>query len=132
MKLTLIRQTITGNALHGQLYINGQDFSDTLERVGVEIPPLWYTVSVTQSPRFRRLLPIVNNVPGRTGIRFHIGTKPQHSTGCILLPSREIEKQLTQRLLQTQQKNETIYLEVINPPRPGDLYNVSCPRSERM
>lgn len=132
MKLTLVRQKITGDALRGTLYIDGVYFCNVLERVGVEVPALWYTVSVTRSPRFGRLLPIVNNVPSRSGIRFHIGTKPQHSAGCILVPSREKEKQLTDLLLQTQQNNETIYLEIIAPAPPAPLYDVPCPPHERM
>ena len=99
MLLRLQRQAPTGAAIHGKLFIDGTYFCDTLERVGVQIPALWYTVAVTQSPRFKRLLPIVERVPGRTGIRFHVGTKPQHSAGCILLPSRAIEDELVKRLL---------------------------------
>ncbi len=132
MLLTLYRQTLVGEGIRGRLYINGEPFADTLERKGVEILALWYTVNVTQSPRFRRLLPVVNSVPGRTGIRFHVGTKPRHSSGCILVPSRDIEDLFTQTLLQAQQKHETIYLEIIDPAPPAPLYDVPCPPHERM
>ena len=37
------------------------------------------------SPKFKRLLPIVQNVPQRSGIRIHRGSKPEHSTGCVLV-----------------------------------------------
>lgn len=132
MKLTLVREQIAGEALHGKLYIDGVLFCSMLERVGVEVPALWYTLSATRSPRFGRLLPIVNNVPGRSGMRFHVGTKPSHSSGCILVPSRETEEQLTALLLQTQQNHETIYLEIIALAVPGSLYDVPCPAHERM
>ena len=85
MYIQLIRNQPQGSAITGRLVINGRWFCYTLERVGYQIPALCYHVAVTQSPRFKRLLPIVQNVPQRTGIRFHRGTKPEHSTGCILV-----------------------------------------------
>ena len=95
MYIQLIRNQSKGTAITGRLVINGQWFCNTLERVGYQIPALCYPVRVTQSPKFRRLLPIVQNVPQRSGIRFHRGTKPEHSTGCILVvadnPSRARE-----------------------------------------
>lgn len=76
MLLKLIRDTASPSSeggvrggLGGKLYLNGTLFCTTLERRGVEILALWYTVNVTMSPRFKRLLPIVNSVPGRSGIR---------------------------------------------------------------
>ena len=85
MYIRLIRNKPQGNAITGRLVIDGRWFCNTLERVGYQIPALCYPVRVTLSPKFRRLLPIVQNVPQRTGIRFHRGTKPEHSTGCILV-----------------------------------------------
>ena len=133
MYIKLIRNEPRGNAITGRLVIDGRWFCDTLERKGYEILALCYPVRVTQSPKFKRLLPIVQNVPRsapaftedsadepkasasggnlfrrtesessepneiykisappgqgalRTGIRFHRGTKPEHSTGCILV-----------------------------------------------
>ena len=66
----------------------------------------------------------------RTGIRFHRGTKPQHSTGCILVPTDK-EKALTDLILNTQNDHEEIILDVIDF-RPGTEYgyNTPCPSSE--
>ena len=121
MYIRLIRNEAKGNAITGRLVINGRWFCYTLERVGYQIPALCYHVAVTMSPKFKRLLPLVQNVPaspksspkgkdfnsdeklpslqggvgGRLGIRFHRGTRPEHSTGCILVvadnPSRSRE-----------------------------------------
>ena len=95
MYIRLIRNKPQGNAITGRLVIDGRWFCYTLERVGYQIPALCYHVAVTMSPKFKRLLPIVQNVPQRSGIRFHRGTKPEHSTGCILVvadnPSRSRE-----------------------------------------
>ena len=85
MYLKLIRNKANGSAITGRLVIDGRWFCNTLERKGYEILALCYRVAVTMSPRFKRLLPIVQNVPQRSGIRFHRGTKPEHSTGCILV-----------------------------------------------
>ena len=121
MLLKLIRKQPQGDALRGKLYLNGVLWTEVLERRGVEILALWYTVNVTMSPRFKRLLPIVNSVPGRSGIRFHVGTQPKHSSGCILVPDRETEARLTQTLLQAQQQHETIYLEIIDSKQPAHI-----------
>ena len=101
MYIRLIRNKPQGNAITGRLVINGRWFCNTLERKGYEILALCYRVQVTMSPKFKRLLPLVQNVPQkgdkalRQGIRFHRGSKPEHSTGCILVvadnPSRSRE-----------------------------------------
>ena len=126
MYIRLIRNEAKGNAITGRLVIDGRWFCNTLERKGVEIPALCYHVAVTMSPKFKRLLPIVQNVPQRSGIRIHNGTKPEHSTGCVLVPAdKEIE--LT-NLLKNAQSNEEIILEVIDySPGTEYGYNTPCP-----
>ena len=178
MYLQLIRNNPQGAAISGRLVINGRWFCNTLERVGYQILPLCYHVAVTMSPKFKRLLPIVQNVPQtppnlpfkgeeihtkdqlpplkegqgrvRTGIRIHRGSKPEHSTGCILvvadnmtlpnlpyrgeeiIPSLEgrsggsVENQLTQLLLKAQQEHEEIILEVTDF-RAGTEYGYDTP-----
>ena len=127
MYLRLIRNQPQGSAITGRLVIDGRWFCDTLERKGYEILALCYPVRVTQSPKFKRLLPIVQNVPQRSGIRFHRGSKPEHSTGCILVPA-DVENQLTQLLLQAQNAHEEIILEVIDfTPGTEYGYNHPCP-----
>jgi hypothetical protein len=125
------------NEFTGRLVIDGRWYCNTLERVGYQIPALCYHVAVTQSPKFKRLLPIVQNVPRRgykakgdkamrQGIRFHVGTKPEHSTGCILVPNRAIEKELTDLILKAQNEHEEIILEVIDFT-PGTQYGYDHP-----
>ena len=139
MLIQLIRNKPQGNAITGRLVIDGRWFCNTMGRVGYQIPALYYHVAVTQSPKFKRLLPLVQNVPRtgdkakgdkamRQGIRFHVGSKPEHSTGCILVPDREIEELLTSTLLEAQNNHEEIILEVTNF-RPGTEYgyNTPCP-----
>ena len=130
MYIKLIRNEPQGSAITGRLVINGRWFCNTLERVGYQIPALCYHLAVTMSPKFKRLLPIVRNVPQRSGIRFHVGKVPKHSTGCILLPDRETENKFTKLLLDIQ-THEEIILEVTDF-RPGTElgYNTPCPSSE--
>ena len=83
----------------------------TLENADYLIPALTYRVQVTNSPKFHRLLPALVQVPGRTGIRVHRGTKPAHSKGCILV-SADQEQQLTALWLKEQQNHEDIILDI--------------------
>jgi len=57
---------------------------NTLENADYIIPAGNYPVSLTWSPKFKKLLPLIENVPDREGIRIHTGTVPEHSTGCVL------------------------------------------------
>ena len=84
---------------------------DTLENADYLVPALIYKVQVTQSPRFKRPLPILIQVPGRSGIRFHRGTRPEHSKGCILISASD-EQLLTARWLAEQSAHEEIRLEI--------------------
>ena len=143
MYIKLIRNQAQGNAITGRLVIDGRWYCNTLERVGYQIPALCYHVAVTQSPKFKRRLPIVQNVPRlpiggtpsnspsplayRTGIRIHRGTKPEHSTGCVLVPP-EKECLLTYNILKAQNAHEEIILEVIDfTPGTEYGYNHPCP-----
>ena len=125
MYIKLIRNEPQGSAITGRLVINGRWFCNTLERVGYQIPALCYHVAVTMSPKFKRLLPIVQNVPQRSGIRFHVGKVPKYSTGCVLLPDRETENHFTNLLLDIQ-SHEEIILEVTDF-RPGTEYGYDTP-----
>ena len=86
---------------------------DTLENADYLVPALIYKVQVTQSPRFKRLLPILIQVPGRSGIRFHRGSLPEHSKGCILI-SASMEQSLTARWLSEQTAHLETRLEICN------------------
>ena len=115
MYIRLIRNKPQGNAITGRLVIDGRWYCNTLERVGYQIPALCYHVAVTQSPKFKRLLPLVTGVPRtgdkamRQGIRIHRGTKPEHSTGCILVVgdnNNNNSNNINQQLLRSQQHSE--------------------------
>lgn len=48
------------------------------------IPTGRYQVVITHSNRFKRLLPILLNVPGFAGIRIHPGNRHVNTEGCLL------------------------------------------------
>ena len=116
----LIREIPDGKAIHGNLYLVQHSglrerlthICETLENADKLVPALIYRVAVTNSPKFKRPLPVLQQVPGRTGIRFHRGTKPEHSKGCILVATPEIEQKLTARWLAEQVDREEIRLEI--------------------
>ena len=125
MYYKLIRDKAEGKAVRGIIYRTEHRFSrsagiykeyftkvcDTLENADCLVPALIYKVAVTQSAKFKRLLPVLQNVPGRTGIRFHRGTKPEHSKGCILV-SADDERKLTAKWLKEQNDKQEIRLEI--------------------
>ena len=108
----LIRRTKDGKAVRGCLRFEGQEIA-TLENADYIIPVGIYEVRVTWSPRFKRMLPLIGNVPERSGIRFHRGTKPEHSKGCILV-SAVNEQELTTKWLALQASNEPIKITIEN------------------
>ena len=85
MILKLIRKQPQGNAICGELLIDNRWFCSTLERTDVAIPAGFYPVTLTMSPRFGEVLPLIGNVVGRTGIRIHAGNYPRDTAGCILV-----------------------------------------------
>ena len=110
--IRLTRKSKDGKAVRGLMRMGVQEVA-TLENANYIIPAGTYPIAVTWSPKFKRMLPIVLNIPGRSGIRFHRGTKPEHSRGCILV-SAATEQQLTAQWLALQASNEPIKITIEN------------------
>ncbi len=135
--IKLIRVSKAGNAVFGNMSFEMRNrqydmetfTQPTLENADFLIPPGTYPVEVTWSPKFRKFLPEIKDVPEysdpkvtgvpdgcqqsasggeskgrscptdlaeryrssqspcrmRQGIRIHMGSRPEHSKGCILL-----------------------------------------------
>ena len=91
--ITLIRMQKNGKAVRGTLsyQMRNRDYametftSPTLENADFIIPAGTYPVESTWSPRFKKFLPLIKDVPDRDGIRIHRGSIPEHSKGCVLL-----------------------------------------------
>lgn len=93
MKLYLPRMFF-GETTLGHLYTGTEHFCYTLEdkvrAPGIKIygktaiPEGVYEVIVTYSPKFKRKLPLILNVPLFTGIRIHRGATIKNTLGCII------------------------------------------------
>lgn len=85
MELSVKRSTPIGEALPGELLLDGEHFGHTLERVAVAIPVGRYKLGIHDSPHFQRQMPELLDVPGRSDILIHWGNYPENSDGCILV-----------------------------------------------
>lgn len=95
MKLTLKRNFKGADYTIGKLYIDGHYFCDTLEDTirpankkiagKTAIPAGNYKVIKSYSPRFKKILPEILNVPNFTGVRIHAGNTAKDTDGCVLL-----------------------------------------------
>ena len=63
----------------------------TIENADYLIPAGTYPLRLTWSPRFRKNMPLIDEVPDREGIRIHMGTRPEHSQGCVLVSYLALE-----------------------------------------
>lgn len=86
------------------------------------IPSGKYKIDITYSQRFKRFLPLLNNVPGFKGVRIHPGNTDKDTEGCLLpgqwtkggivTKSRVTFDALFVKLLATVQIGEEILLEI--------------------
>ena len=58
------------------------------------IPTGKYDVILTFSPRFKRVLPLLLNVPGYQYIRVHNGNRPDSTEGCLLVGENKVKGQV--------------------------------------
>lgn len=83
-------------ATPGKLYVDGLFECDTLEDAIRPYPKkikkktcIWgnraYRVKITMSPKFGRMMLLVENVPLFDGIRIHAGNDADDTEGCILV-----------------------------------------------
>lgn len=101
MKLLLERIYKAPTYTIGKLYIDGNLFCDVLEDVvrpeGVKvygetaIPFGTYKVKLTMSNRFKKVMPILLDVPMFEGIRIHAGNTEADTSGCILVGENTIK-----------------------------------------
>ena len=103
MELKLNRIFLGSSATIGELWVNDTHLCDTLEdRVRPEgekiygktaIPEGTYEMVLSYSPRFKKILPEILNVPNFTGIRIHCGNSSADSSGCVLVGTWDGEKE---------------------------------------
>ena len=142
MNLTLKRLNLTPNYTEGELYVNGVYFCKTLEDTNRDlnksgqfdnnekkvygetcIPYGKYKVILSYSPKFKRELPEILEVPDFQGIRIHRGNKISDTLGCVLCGekvkngylsnSTPYEIKLVELFKQAKSRNEESFIEII-------------------
>ena len=142
MKLILRRIALKEEYTIGKLYIDGEYFCDVLEpptrdlnkngifdngetkvKNNTAIPFGTYNVIINRSPRFKRDLPRLLNVPNFDGVLIHRGNTKNDTSGCILVGENKVkgkvvnstpyEIELVKRCKAALSNNEQITIEVI-------------------
>lgn len=141
MKITLKRIALKDTYTIGKLYIDGEYFCDTLEdkvrdlnKNGVfdngekkiygetAIPYGTYNVKWTYSNKFKKYMPLIENVPSFAGIRIHSGNTNADTQGCVLVgENKAIGKVLNSKntvnklypIIQKACKNGSVTIEII-------------------
>lgn len=54
------------------------------------IPTGTYSVTYTYSTRFKKYMPLINNVKGFDGIRIHSGNTAKDTLGCIIVGDNKV------------------------------------------
>lgn len=98
MEILVVRSIFKPDRTLGKMYIDGVFFAYTLEdtvrilnsakdkiKAKTAIPYGRYKVTCTESFRFKRVLPLLHDVPYFEAIRIHGGNAPENSEGCILI-----------------------------------------------
>ena len=93
MVITVKRLYKTDTSVIGELLVDGIFECYTLEDVErpvkikgeTAIPKGTYRVIINESNRFKRLLPLLIDVPNFEGIRIHSGNSNHDTEGCILV-----------------------------------------------
>lgn len=138
-KLKIYRKWFSARTTIGELYLNGEFFSftleDTVRAFGIKVPGETaipegeYGCKITMSSRFGRDLPMVytedngyeliNGGISFKGIRFHGGNTHRNTEGCILIAYNKLDENTIQGtsesdLIRKLRDYDEIELEVIN------------------
>lgn len=105
--LSVIRKAYRDTYTIGKMYINGEYFCDTLEdkvrtlnsindkiKGETAIPAGTYKITLEMSPRFKRKLPLLHDVPYFSGILIHRGNTAKDTHGCILVGENKVKGQV--------------------------------------
>lgn len=135
MNLTLIREPSAHGCTIGRLSVDGVLECYTCEDVTrpgqpkvpgeTAIPEGRYRVVITHSNRFQRPLPLLEDVPGFSGIRIHPGNTAANTEGCILPGLGRLDDRVTQSRLAFEhlysqidaaiRGGETVWIEITQP-----------------
>lgn len=106
LKFDVWRRWLFSNESIGKLYESGvfagiYTLEDEIRPPGQKvygetaIPYGKYPLDLTWSPRFGRIMPLIDQVPGFTGIRIHSGVTDRDTDGCLLVGTGVTDRKLT-------------------------------------
>ena len=88
----------------------------------IAIPTGMYPVTLHLSPRFKHIMPLIQNVPGFDGVLFHAGNTVLDTRGCILVGyndsvgmlsnSRDAYMSLSSNILETIKRHDVVLLHI--------------------
>ena len=142
MRLRLERKYFKEDYTIGNLYVDGEFFSNTLEDKNRDlnkngrfdngetkvygqtcIPFGTYRIIVNMSPKFGRELPRLLDVPHFEGILIHRGNTPENTLGCILVGENKVkgkvinstpyEERLVRMMKEALSRGEDITIEIV-------------------
>ena len=105
MRIELVRIAFKDTYTIGKLYVDGKYECDVLEDVdrGLDssmseseilkrkvkgetaIPTGHYVINITYSPKYKRMMPLLLDVKGFSGIRIHSGNTAKDTEGCLIV-----------------------------------------------
>jgi len=148
VNLALEREIVTTKSTAGRLFVDGMFECYTLEDPVREIPGVpveaWkipgetavpagaYEVVIAYSPKHKRDMPLLLDVPGFVGIEIHSGNTAVDTKGCILLgtyresadvirSSRAAFDALYPKIANARTLGEKVLIVITNPPTPPSV-----------
>lgn len=115
MTLRLVRQPHTAVTTFGVLFVDGFFQCVTLENSLKIIPAGTYEFEYYNSPKHKKIVPLLKNVPNRSMIEIHIANWAYELQGCIAVGTKINETMLTESEAAFTKLMKTIY------PKPGTI-----------
>ena len=118
MRIELVRIAFKSTYTIGKLYVDDTYFCDVLEdkdrgldssmteseilekkvKGQTAIPTGHYVINITYSPKYKRMMPLLLDVKGFSGIRIHSGNSSKDTEGCLLVgKNKQVGKVLESR-----------------------------------
>ena len=138
MEIKLVRIAFKETYTIGKLYVDGKYVCDTIEdkdrglddsmsakeilkrkvKGQTAIPTGHYVINITYSPKYKRMMPLLLDVKGFSGIRIHSGNTAKDTEGCLIVGKNKkvgmvLESRDTyQRLFEMMQGEKNITIDI--------------------
>jgi hypothetical protein len=117
--ITINRQVYDADCTIGEMLWNGVHFCWTLEPTWrpatdpkvfghTAIPPGKYPLTMTMSPHFGKMMPLLIGVLNFEAVRIHAGNFPSNTEGCTLVGAAKGKDEILQSALESEFFNEKL------------------------